>query len=104
MLCSRTMTAKGRARPIVLVILDGFGERLQRDDNAVRLAQTPNLSALAHYPHGIIGTSGPDVGLPEGQMGNSEVGHLNFGAGRILYMDVTRLDHMISTGEFFKHP
>ena len=77
------MTAK-RPRPVVLMILDGLGERAESDANAVRLATTPNLDVLyANYPHGVIGTSGPDVGLPPGQMGNSEVGHLNFGAGRI---------------------
>jgi 2,3-bisphosphoglycerate-independent phosphoglycerate mutase len=77
----------------VLCILDGFGERAERDANAVRLAKTPHLDALeAAYPHTLIGTSGPDVGLPEGQMGNSEVGHLNFGAGRIALMDITRID------------
>src|SRR6476659_1946198 len=83
-------------RPIVLVILDGFGERAEAQDNAVRLAKTPALDALyARYPHGLIGTSGPDVGLPPGQMGNSEVGHLNFGAGRIAMMDITRIDNAV---------
>jgi 2,3-bisphosphoglycerate-independent phosphoglycerate mutase len=77
----------------VLVILDGFGERAEATDNAVRLATTPALDALyANYPHSLIGTSGPDVGLPVGQMGNSEVGHLNFGAGRIALMDIARID------------
>src|SRR5580704_8512985 len=79
-------------RPLVLAILDGFGERAERDANAVRLAKAPHLDALAAYPHTLIGTSGPDVGLPPGQMGNSEVGHLNFGAGRIAQMDITRID------------
>src|SRR5438093_75506 len=80
-------------RPVVLVILDGFGERAEAADNAVRLAKTPELDALyARYPHTLIGTSGPDVGLPPGQMGNSEVGHLNFGAGRIAMMDISRID------------
>lgn len=75
------------------MILDGFGERPEVDANAVRLAKTPSLDALyARYPHGLIGTSGPDVGLPPGQMGNSEVGHLNFGAGRIALMDIMRID------------
>src|SRR5882762_3337174 len=80
-------------RPIVLVILDGFGERAEAADNAVKLAKTPHLDSLySHYPHTLIGTSGPDVGLPVGQMGNSEVGHLNFGAGRIAMMDISRID------------
>jgi 2,3-bisphosphoglycerate-independent phosphoglycerate mutase len=78
------------------MILDGFGERAETNDNAVRLAKTPALDALyAKYPHGLIGTSGPDVGLPEGQMGNSEVGHLNFGAGRIALMDIMRIDNAV---------
>jgi len=86
-------------RPVVLVILDGFGERAEREDNAVRLATTPTLDALYRtYPHTTIGTSGPDVGLPEGQMGNSEVGHLNFGAGRIALMDMTRIDKAVIEG------
>ncbi len=86
-------------RPLVLVILDGFGERAERADNAVRLATTPTLDRLyARYPHTTIGTSGPDVGLPEGQMGNSEVGHLNFGAGRIAMMDITRIDKAVLEG------
>jgi 2,3-bisphosphoglycerate-independent phosphoglycerate mutase len=93
------MSAKSRPRPIVLVILDGLGEREERSDNAVRLANTPVLSSLlASYPHGLIGTSGPDVGLPEGQMGNSEVGHLNFGAGRIAMMDISRIDNAVHDG------
>jgi 2,3-bisphosphoglycerate-independent phosphoglycerate mutase len=86
-------------RPIVLVILDGFGERKETADNAVRLARTPTLSSIeAHYPHGLIGTSGPDVGLPPGQMGNSEVGHLNLGAGRIAMMDISKIDNAVYDG------
>jgi 2,3-bisphosphoglycerate-independent phosphoglycerate mutase len=81
------------------VILDGLGERKERADNAVLLARTPGLSAmLAGYPHGLIGASGPDVGLPPGQMGNSEVGHLNFGAGRITLMDISRIDAELYEG------
>ncbi len=83
----------------MLVILDGFGERDERADNAVRLARAPVLSSLlSGYPHGLIGASGPDVGLPPGQMGNSEVGHLNFGAGRIAMMDISRIDAELSAG------
>src|SRR5262250_1092374 len=86
-------------RPVVLVILDGFGERAEVNDNAVRLAQTPSLDDIyARYPHTVIGTSGPDVGLPPGQMGNSEVGHLNFGAGRIAMMDISRIDNAVHDG------
>ncbi|MFO0604192.1 MAG: 2,3-bisphosphoglycerate-independent phosphoglycerate mutase [Polyangiales bacterium] len=94
-----------RPRPMVLVILDGFGERPERDANAVRLARTPNLTRLAErFPHTLIGTSGPDVGLPVGQMGNSEVGHLNFGAGRIAMMDISRIDVAVATGSFGQNP
>lgn len=87
------------AKPLVLVILDGFGEREDADANAVRLARMPNMQRLyATYPHTLIGTSGPDVGLPPGQMGNSEVGHLNFGAGRIAMMDISKIDNAIHDG------
>jgi 2,3-bisphosphoglycerate-independent phosphoglycerate mutase len=98
-------TPQARPRPLVLCILDGFGERKEREDNAVRLATTPHLDALfAAYPHGLIGTSGPDVGLPPGQMGNSEVGHLNFGAGRIAMMDITRIDNAVHDGSLGENP
>ncbi len=87
------------------MILDGFGERAEKDANAVRLAKTPALDALyAKYPHGLIGTSGPDVGLPPGQMGNSEVGHLNFGAGRIALMDIMRIDATVADGTIGRNP
>jgi 2,3-bisphosphoglycerate-independent phosphoglycerate mutase len=93
------MSDKSRPRPLVLVILDGLGERAERADNAVRLAVTPAMSSLlARFPHELIGTSGPDVGLPPGQMGNSEVGHLNFGAGRIAMMDISRIDNAVHDG------
>jgi 2,3-bisphosphoglycerate-independent phosphoglycerate mutase len=98
------LTGAQSPRPLVLVILDGFGEREQRADNAIRLAKTPALASLfAHYPHGTIGTSGPDVGLPPGQMGNSEVGHLNFGAGRIAMMDISRIDNAVHDGTLAKN-
>ncbi len=99
------MSGEKRPRPLVLVILDGFGEREERADNAVRMARTPALTALeSSYPHGVIGTSGPDVGLPPGQMGNSEVGHLNFGAGRIAMMDISRIDNAVHDGTLAKEP
>jgi 2,3-bisphosphoglycerate-independent phosphoglycerate mutase len=99
------MPPAGPPRPVVLVILDGFGERAESSDNAVRLAKTPELDALyANYPHGLIGTSGPDVGLPVGQMGNSEVGHLNFGAGRIALMDISRIDVAVADGSLARNP
>jgi 2,3-bisphosphoglycerate-independent phosphoglycerate mutase len=94
-----------RPRPLVLAILDGFGERAEINDNAVRLAKTPSLDALyARYPHTTIGASGPDVGLPPGQMGNSEVGHLGFGAGRIVLTDVSRIDAVIASGKLPQNP
>jgi 2,3-bisphosphoglycerate-independent phosphoglycerate mutase len=86
-------------RPLVLVILDGYGERAEHADNAIAEANKPAIDALyARYPHGLISTSGKDVGLPEGQMGNSEVGHLNFGAGRIAQMDISRIDVEVAEG------
>lgn len=85
-----------RPRPLVLCILDGYGEREATDANAARLASSPTLDRIrATYPRTLIGTSGPDVGLPPGQMGNSEVGHLSFGAGRIALMDIMRIDKAI---------
>jgi 2,3-bisphosphoglycerate-independent phosphoglycerate mutase len=94
-----TSPSSAHARPVVLVILDGFGEREESADNAVRLAKTPQMDALkAAFPHSLISTSGPDVGLPPGQMGNSEVGHLNFGAGRIAQMDISRIDVAMHDG------
>src|ERR1700684_2437050 len=94
-----------RPKPLVLIILDGWGYRAETKANAIALARKPIYDRLLReYPNTLIHTSGPFVGLPEGQMGNSEVGHLNIGAGRIVHMDITRLDLMIRNGEFFKHP
>ncbi len=88
--------------PLVLTILDGWGFSPNVEGNAIVAARKPNYDRLLRdYPNTLVHTSGPFVGLPEGQMGNSEVGHLNIGAGRIIYMDVTRIDLMISSGEFF---
>ncbi len=99
------MASPSRPRPLVLVILDGFGERVERADNAVRLARAPAMSSLlAAYPHALIGASGPDVGLPHGQMGNSEVGHLNFGAGRVALMDISRIDSELEAGTLADNP
>jgi 2,3-bisphosphoglycerate-independent phosphoglycerate mutase len=92
-------------KPLVLVILDGWGYRAETKANAIALASKPTYDRLLReYPNTLIHTSGPFVGLPEGQMGNSEVGHLNMGAGRIVHMDITRIDLMIQNGEFFSHP
>src|SRR5512135_1216274 len=94
-----------RPKPLVLVILDGWGYRAETNANAIALARKPTYDRLLReYPNTLIHTSGPFVGLPEGQMGNSEVGHLNIGAGRIVHMDITRIDLMIQNGEFFQHP
>src|SRR5438477_5807862 len=94
-----------RPKPLVLVILDGWGYRAETKANAIALARKPNYDRLLReYPNTLIHTSGKYVGLPDGQMGNSEVGHLNIGAGRIVHMDITRIDLMIQNGEFFRHP
>ncbi|HUJ31749.1 MAG TPA: 2,3-bisphosphoglycerate-independent phosphoglycerate mutase [Candidatus Acidoferrum sp.] len=94
-----------RPKPIVLTILDGWGFRPETKGNAIALARKPNYDRLLKdFPNTLIHTSGPFVGLPEGQMGNSEVGHLNIGAGRIVHMDITRLDQLIASGEFFRQP
>jgi 2,3-bisphosphoglycerate-independent phosphoglycerate mutase len=92
-------------RPLILTILDGWGYSSSLEGNAIAAARKPNYDKLLRdFPNTLIHTSGPFVGLPEGQMGNSEVGHLNIGAGRILHMDVTRLDQMIASGDFFRDP
>src|SRR5271157_4425737 len=94
-----------RPKPLVLIILDGWGYRAETKANAIALARKPVYDRLLReYPNTLIHTSGPFVGLPEGQMGNSEVGHLNMGAGRIVHMDITRIDLMIQNGAFFSHP
>ncbi|MFA7062225.1 MAG: 2,3-bisphosphoglycerate-independent phosphoglycerate mutase, partial [Pedobacter sp.] len=92
-------------KPLLLMILDGWGINPNPSHNAVALAKTPNLTRLlAEYPHVSIRTSGMAVGLPEGQMGNSEVGHLNIGAGRVVYQDLTRITKSILDGDFFTNP
>jgi len=89
----------------MLVILDGWGWREEREDNAVRLARTPAFDALwAECPHAFLRTSGADVGLPEGQMGNSEVGHLNIGAGRVVMQDLPRIGAAIADGSIAALP
>ena len=89
------------AGPLLLLILDGFGCREPQPDNAISEAHAPHWETLwAECPHALISTSGPAVGLPEGQMGNSEVGHMNIGAGRIVYQDFTRISKAIESGEF----
>jgi 2,3-bisphosphoglycerate-independent phosphoglycerate mutase len=94
----------GTKKPLVLTILDGWGFSSATEGNAIAAARKPTYDLLLRqFPNTLVHTSGPYVGLPEGQMGNSEVGHLNIGAGRIIYMDVTRIDRMIASGEFFNN-
>jgi 2,3-bisphosphoglycerate-independent phosphoglycerate mutase len=91
--------------PLVLVVLDGWGLRAEKTANAIALARTPVYTELLdRYPHSSLVASGEAVGLPAGQMGNSEVGHMNMGAGRIVYQDLTRIDKSIADGELFTKP
>ena len=91
-------------KPVMLMILDGFGISDKEDGNAIRAAHKPNIDKLfEQYPHVQLGASGLNVGLPDGQMGNSEVGHLNIGAGRIVYQELTRITKAIEDGDFFKN-
>ena len=90
--------------PHVLMILDGFGHREDDKDNAIAAANMPNLDKIYQkYPHGLISASGEDVGLPDGQFGNSEVGHMNLGAGRVLYQDSTRISSELANRDFYKN-
>ncbi len=92
-------------RPLVLIILDGWGYAPPSKANAIALAHKPNYDRLLKdFPNTLIQTSGRAVGLPVGQMGNSEVGHLNIGAGRVVYMDITKIDLMIENGELYSNP
>ena len=92
-------------KPLALIIMDGFGLRKETEGNAIAAAKHPNLDRLwATCPHTQIGASGLDVGLPDGQMGNSEVGHTNMGAGRIVYQELTRITKSIEEGEYLTNP
>jgi 2,3-bisphosphoglycerate-independent phosphoglycerate mutase len=94
-----------RSKPIVLTVLDGWGYRAEPQGNAIALARKPSYDELLKkYPNTLIHTSGPYVGLPEGQMGNSEVGHMNIGAGRIVHMDITRIDLLIASKQLENVP
>src|SRR3981081_3859145 len=94
-----------RPKPIVLTVLDGWGYRAERKGNAIALARKPAYDELLRkFPNTLIHTSGPFVGLPEGQMGNSEVGHMNMGAGRIVHMDITRIDLLIANKQLQNVP
>ncbi len=91
-------------RPVCLIIMDGYGERASRDGNAIKIANNGVIQALfKKYPSTFLGASGLSVGLPDGQMGNSEVGHLNMGAGRIVYQELTRITKSIEDGDFYKN-
>ena len=92
-------------KPVILVILDGFGINARKEGNAIANASTPHLDALLReYPNSRLSMSGVDVGLPDGQMGNSEVGHMILGAGRIVYQDLTLIHKDIDEGKFFENP
>jgi 2,3-bisphosphoglycerate-independent phosphoglycerate mutase len=100
---SKAMTK--RPKPIVLTVLDGWGFRAESQGNAIALARKPAYDQLMQkFPNTLIHTSGPFVGLPEGQMGNSEVGHMNMGAGRIVHMDITRIDLLIANKQLQNVP
>ena len=94
-----------KKRPIILTVLDGWGHRAEKEGNAIALARKPAYDQLIrNFPNTLIHTSGPYVGLPEGQMGNSEVGHMNMGAGRIVHMDITRIDLMVANKQLQSVP
>jgi len=94
-----------RPKPIALIIMDGFGVSAQTKGNAVARARKPNLDRLMQkYPNTIIAASGLSVGLPKGQMGNSEVGHLNLGAGRVVYQDYTRISLAVEENKLRENP
>ncbi len=100
-----TTRSTGRPRPFVLIIMDGWGINPRKDGNAIAMARTPNLTKLAsQWPNTAVRTSGLAVGLPEGQMGNSEVGHQNIGAGKRVLQDYTRVSESIQDGSFFRNP
>ena len=91
-------------KPVILIVMDGYGISNNEVGNAIKLAKTPNIDLLmSEYPSSYLNASGLAVGLPDGQMGNSEVGHLNLGAGRIVYQSLTRINKSIKDGDFFKN-
>ena len=91
--------------PVILCIMDGWGHRTESEHNAVALAKTPVFDALiASQPHSLLAASGADVGLPDGQVGNSEVGHMNIGAGRVVMQDLPRLNAAVKDGSLAAHP
>ena len=99
------MVRKTSYRPVVLCVLDGWGHRPETEHNAIALAETPVWDRLtADRPYGLLATAGADVGLPEGQMGNSEVGHMTIGAGRVVPQDLPRIDDAVADGSFARNP
>ncbi|HAX23524.1 MAG TPA: phosphoglycerate mutase (2,3-diphosphoglycerate-independent), partial [Chloroflexi bacterium] len=99
------MTDTARLKPVILVVLDGWGLAPPGPGNAIAQADTPIFDRLwTSFPHTTLRTSGRDVGLPDGQMGNSEVGHLNLGGGFVVYQSITRIDLAIEDGSFFSNP
>ncbi len=95
---------KARPKPVILCVLDGWGENPDKVGNAIAFASKPNLDQFEiEFPFTTLGASGEAVGLPEGQMGNSEVGHLNLGAGRVVYQDITRISKSVRDGDFYKN-
>src|SRR5579864_1360488 len=100
-----TMPSSSRPRPVVLCVLDGWGYRTERDDNGILQARTPNWSRFMETaPHALLQASELYVGLPRGQMGNSEVGHMNLGAGRVVMQELPRIDQAIADGSLAKNP
>src|SRR6476660_10552784 len=98
------MSMTSKRGPLALIIIDGWGYSASREGNAIALAATPFYDELSEkYPSTLLEAHGSRVGLPAGVMGNSEVGHLNIGSGRVIRMDVSLVDHEIETGEFFKN-
>src|SRR5579859_1842036 len=101
------MTEQARAsgvRPVALIVMDGYGCNPRREGNAIEAAHRPVLTSLwANCPHTEVRASGLAVGLPEGQMGNSEVGHLNLGAGKVVYQDFTKISRSIEDGSFYQN-
>lgn len=101
---TRSFTADQRPKPVVLCILDGWGHRLEKENNAIAQATTPTWDRLMDTcPHALVETSGLDVGLPDGQMGNSEVGHMNIGGGRVMMQDLPRIDAAITDGSLARN-
>jgi 2,3-bisphosphoglycerate-independent phosphoglycerate mutase len=105
MASQQSPSGAGFGRPLVLIVLDGWGCAADGPTNAISVADTPAMTGLwERWPHTTVEASGADVGLPAGQIGNSEVGHLNIGAGYTVLQDLPRIDHQIETGEFFDNP